>query len=91
MVFGGPGIAFEAIWGAFGNHFGDFFGVKVIFESVCFTIVKPYFLRYGRVLDRDFFVLCFWIYTFTVFCENFEDLLALRVPITFQMGFFWGP
>ena len=36
-----------------------------------FTIVKPYFLRSGRVLVRYFFVLCFWIDTFRVFVVDF--------------------
>ena len=45
--------------------------VSGIFENVCFTKVKPYFLRSGRVLVRDFFVLCFCIDTFTVFLMEF--------------------
>ena len=53
------GLDLGPIFGAFGGHFGDFFRMRWIFENVCFTIVKLYFLRFGRVLDRDFFVLCF--------------------------------
>ena len=63
---GGSGVDFGAIWGAFGGHFGHFWGVRVIFENVCFRTVKPYFLRFGRVLELVFFVLCFWINTFGV-------------------------
>ena len=88
---GGRWVDFGAIWGAFWGHFGHFFRVRWIFENNGFTIVKQYFLRSGRVLDRDFFLLCFWIYTFTVFCPKFEDLLAPRVSISFQMNLFWGP
>ena len=63
---GGSGVDFGAIWGAFGGHFYHFFGVRGTFENVCFSIVKPYFLRFGRVWDGVFFVLCFWINTFGV-------------------------
>ena len=59
MGFGGHRVDFEVIWGAFWRHFGDFFRVRWIFENVRFTIVKHYFFRFGRVLDRDFFVLWF--------------------------------
>ena len=38
-----------ATWGAFGGHFDNFWVVRWIFENVCFTIVKQYFLRFGRV------------------------------------------
>ena len=62
--FGGHWVDLGAIWGAFWCNFRDFFRIRWIFKNVCFIIVKPYFLRSGRVLDRDFFVLCFWIYTF---------------------------
>ena len=64
--FGGHWVDFGGIWGAFWDRFGDFFRAGWVFENVCFIIVKPYFLRFGRILDRDFFVLCFWIYTFTL-------------------------
>ena len=68
---GGSGVDFGAIWGAFGDHFCHFFGVRGIFENVCFSIVKLYFLRFGRVLDRVFFVLCLWIDTFEIFLWYF--------------------
>ena len=58
-VSGGPLWVIGSIWGPFGSDFGDFLRMRWIFENVCFTIVKPYFLRSGKVLDRDFFVLCF--------------------------------
>ena len=56
---GAIGVDLEAIWGAFWGHFGDFFRIRGIFKNISFTEVKRYFLRFGRVLDRDFFVLCF--------------------------------
>ena len=62
--WGAIGVDFGGIWDAVGSHFDDFCRIRFIFESVCFNIVKPYFLRFGRVLDCDFFVLCFWIYAF---------------------------
>ena len=57
--FGAIGVDLGAIWGAFWGHFGDFFRIRGIFKNISFTEVKRYFLRFGRVLDRDFFVLCF--------------------------------
>ena len=56
---GAIGVDLGAIWAAFWGHFGDFFRLRGIFENVCFTNVKPCFLRFGRVPDRDFFVLFF--------------------------------
>jgi len=56
---GAIGIDLGAIWGAFWGHFGDFFRIRGIFKNIGFTNVKRYFLRFGKVLDRDFFVLCF--------------------------------
>ena len=53
------GVDLGAILGAFWDHFGDFFRIRGIFKNISFTQVKRYFLRFGRVLDRDFFVLCF--------------------------------
>ena len=79
-AFGGHRVDFEVIWGAFWGHFGDFFRVRWIFENVCFTIVKPYFLRSGRVLDRVFFVLCFWIDTFGVLFEVFWRFVGPQGP-----------
>ena len=49
-----------------GGHVCDFLGIRLISENVCFSIVKQYFLRFGRVLELVFFVLCFWINTFGV-------------------------
>ena len=63
---GAHGVDLGAIWGAFGSHFGDFLGIGLLSENVCFSILKPYFLGFGRVLDRVFFVLCFWINTFGI-------------------------
>jgi len=77
-LFGVPGGPFGGHWvvlgghlGSFGSHFGDFLEVSGISKNVCFTIVKPYFLRFRRVLVRDFFVLCFCIDTFRVFFMQF--------------------
>ena len=67
----GPFDAHEALWGSFGSHFGDFLEVSGISKNVCFTFVKLYFLRFGRVLVRDFFVLCFCIDTFRIFLKEF--------------------
>ena len=66
-AFGGHWVRFGAIWVAFRGHFSGFFSVRWIFETMCFSIVKHYFLRSGRVLAGDFFLLCFWISTFVVF------------------------
>ena len=79
---GAIGVDLGAIWAAFWGHFGDFFRIRGIFKNISFTKVKRYFLRFGRVLDRDFFVYLL---------QNFEDLLALRVSIGIQMGLFGGP
>ena len=68
---GGHGVDFGAIWGAVGIHFGDFFKIRWIFKNVCLTTLKQYYLRSGRALDRDFFVSCFWIYTFRIFLIGF--------------------
>ena len=82
--FGGPWVDLGAIGGAFLGHFDDFFGIGWIFENLCFTIVKPCFLRSGRVLDRDFFVLRFWICAFRCFLIEFGRFVgpqgAHRVP-----------
>ena len=48
-----------AIWRTFYGHFGDLFRKGGIFKDMCFISVKQYFLRFGRVLDRDFSVLRF--------------------------------
>ena len=50
---------FRLILETFGCHLGDFFGIRSMSENVCFTIVKQYFGRFGRVLIPDFFVLFF--------------------------------
>ena len=46
------------------------FGSKWDLWNVCFTIVKPYFLRSGEVLVPDLFTLCFCIVTFTLFSSE---------------------
>ena len=94
---GGPsgaiGVDLGAIWAAFWGHFGDFFRLRGIFKKVCFTYVKRYFLRFGRVLDRDFFVLCFWIDTFGVFFVEFWRFVGFQglhgVPNGSLLGTFW--
>ena len=68
---GSPWVDFGGIWGAFGGHFCDFLGIRLISQNVCFTIVKPYFLRFGRVLVHDLFVLCFSVDTFKVLFVDF--------------------
>ena len=87
---GGPWVDFGAIGGAFGGHFGAFLGVRWIFENVCFTIVKPYFLRSGRVLDRDFFVLCFLIDTFRELFVVFWRFVGPQGPHGGPNGSLWG-
>ena len=47
---------------------------------MCFTIVKPYFLRSGRVLDRVFFALCFWIDAFGILFEVFWRFVGPQGP-----------
>ena len=81
---GGHWVALGAIWGSFGSHFGDFSEVSGISKNVCSIKVKLYFFRLGRVLVRDFFVLCFCIDTFRVF---FHRILL----ICWSSGFPWGP
>ena len=71
---------------AFGSHLGDFFRVRWIFENVCFTKVKPYFLRSGRVLDRLFFILCFWIDAFGVLFAVFWRCVGPQGPHGGPMG-----
>ena len=68
------------VWGSLGSHFGDFLEVSWISKNVCFTIVKLYFLRFGRVLVRDFFVLCFCIDTFKVFLVEFCGFVGPQGP-----------
>ena len=75
-TFGGNWVDFGVIWEAFWGHFGDFFRVRWIFENVCFTKVKPYFLRSGMVLVRYFFVLCFWIDTLGVFVVESQGFVG---------------
>ena len=72
--FSGAGAVFWRAWNAlgvvwswFGPHFCNFLEVLGISENVCFTIVKPYFLRCGGVWVPDFWTLCFCIATFTMF------------------------
>ena len=65
------------IWEPFGSHVCDFLGIRWIFEKVCFTIVKPFFLRSGRVLVRYFSVLCVWIDTLGAFVV---DILGVVGP-----------
>ena len=86
----GSGVDFAAIWGAFGGHFGHFFGVGGIFENVCFSTVKQYFLRFGRVLNRVFFVLCFWINTFGILFVVFWIFVGPQGPHGGQNGSLWG-
>ena len=57
--FGAIGVDLVAIWGAFWYHFGDFLGSGGSLKNICFIKIRRYFLRFGKVLDRDFFVLCF--------------------------------
>ena len=87
---GSPWVDFGGIWGVFGSHFAAFLGVRWIFENVCFSIVKPYFLRFGRVLDRDFFVLCFLIDTFWVLFVVFWRFVGLQGSHGGPDGSFWG-
>ena len=70
-TFAGPWVDFGAIWRAFGSHFGDFLGIRLISENVCFSIVKPYFLRFGRVLVHDLSVLRFSVDIFRVCLVEF--------------------
>ena len=57
--FGARRVLFGSILETFGCHFGDFWEVRWMFENVCFTKVKHYFWRFGRVLIHDFFMLFF--------------------------------
>ena len=69
-VFWRPWSALGVVRWWFGSHFCDFLEVSGISENVCFTVVKPYFLRSGGVLVPDFFTLCFCIATFTLFSSE---------------------
>ena len=69
-----------AIWESFGSHFYDFLEIGWISENVCFTIVKPYFLRSGRVWDRDFFVLRFRSHIFDVFLAKLCGFVGFQGP-----------
>ena len=68
------------IWGSFGGHFGDFLVVSGIVENACFILVKLYFLRSGRVLIRDFFVLRFYSNIFSVFLSKFFGFVEFQGP-----------
>ena len=89
-AFGGSGVDLGAIWRAFGGHFCDFFRVRWIFEHNGFTIVKQYFLRSGRVLDRGFSVLCFWIDTVRVFLVEFWGFVGPQGLPRGPNGSLWG-
>ena len=54
--------------------------VSGIFENVCFTIVKPLFLRFGRVPIRDFFVLRFYSNIFSVFLGKLCGFVGFQGP-----------
>ena len=69
-TLGGHWVDFGAIRGAFWCHIDDFFRIRWIFKNVCFTIVKQYLLRSGRVLVGDIVALCFWIDLFKL-CNSF--------------------
>ena len=86
----GPFGAHGALWGSFGGHFSDFLGVSGISKNVCFTAVKPYFLRFGRVMVRDFFVLCFCIDTFRVFLVEFGGFVGPQGLHGVPNGSLWG-
>jgi len=64
--FEGPGGCFGLLWLHFGLilgclwcHFDDFWMISGIYENFSFTIVKPYFLRFGEVPVRHFLVSLF--------------------------------
>ena len=57
---------------------------------MCFIKVKHYFLRFGRVLDRDFFVLCFLIDTFKVLFVVFWRFFGPQGPHGGPNGSLWG-
>ena len=81
---------FGVVWGSFGCHFGEFLEVSGISKNVCFIIVKPYFLRFGRVLVRDFFVLCFCIHTFRAFLMEFCGFVGPQGLHGVPNGSLWG-
>ena len=87
---GALGVDFGANLEAFGGHFGYFLGLSGVFENVCFTIVKQYFLRFGRVLDRDFFVSCFLINTFRALFVVFWRFVGPQGPHGGPNGSLWG-
>ena len=72
------------------SSFWWLWGRTWIFENVCFSIVKPCFLRSGRVLDRVFFVLCFWINTFGIPFVVFWIFVGPQGPHGGQNGSLWG-
>ena len=57
---------------------------------MCFSKVKPYFLRSGMVLVRYFFVLCYWIDTFRVFSVEFCGFVGPQGLHGVSNGFLLG-
>ena len=80
MGFWEPSGRFWSHLGAFWSHFGDFFRVRWIFENVCFIIVKHYFLRFGRVRIRDFFMSCFRSKIVGAFLVKFFGFVGFQGP-----------
>ena len=79
--FGSRGAAwlhFGSIWGSFSAHFDDFEGNDFFLFNVCFTVVKPYFLRSWRVLCQYFFVILFNGPNFVDFLLQSEFIRGLR-------------
>ena len=54
--------------------------MRLISENVCFTVVKHYFLRSGRVQIRDFFMSCFRSKIVGTFLVKFFGFVGFQGP-----------
>ena len=43
---------------------------------MCFTLVKPFISRFGRVLVQDILMLCLWVDAFEVLFAEFDGLVG---------------
>ena len=89
--FGCNCVDFDAIWGAFGTHFGDFCRIRWILENVCFIIVKPCFSGLRKVLGRDFSMLFCESVFLAYFLLTLADFLGSQSIHRVQMDLLWEP
>ena len=86
-----PWLPFVLILVPFWWHFAIFLGVRGSSENHCFTIVKPYFLRFWDVLVRHFLAIFFGYGSRVILFEHFTVFVLFRSPLGPQMGPFGTP